>query len=89
MPHSHLHVEEIGARSVLVAQDSPPPTSNTLNPYIGCGLGCTYCYVTKFPHARAKLWGRSVFVDSAMAASQLDKARVTRRMLSIGSPFSL
>ena len=65
MPHSHLHVEEIGARSVLVAQDGPPPTSYTLNPYIGCGLRCTCCYVTKFPHARAKLWGRSVFVDSA------------------------
>lgn len=109
MPHSHLHVEEIGARSVLVAQDGPPPTSYTLNPYIGCGLGCTYCYVTKFPHARehprpwgtwvkpktnapyllgkarAKLWGRSVFVGSATDPYQYVERqyRLTRRCLKV------
>jgi len=85
MPHSHLHVEEIGARSVLVAQEGPPPTSYTLNPYIGCGLGCTCCYVTKFPHARAKLWGRSVFVDSATDPYQYVERqyRLTRRCLKV------
>ncbi|MFT5085689.1 MAG: DNA repair photolyase [Candidatus Latescibacterota bacterium] len=59
MPHAHLHIEEIGAKSILVAQDGPPATEYTLNPYSGCGMGCAYCYVMKFPHARAnpRAWG--------------------------------
>ena len=51
MAHSSLSIEETPARSVLVAQDGPPVTSYTLNPYGGCGMGCAYCYVMKYPYA--------------------------------------
>ena len=51
MAHSRLNIEETPVRSVLVAQDGPPVTQYTLNPYSGCGMGCAYCYVMKFPHA--------------------------------------
>ena len=52
MAHSGLTIEETPARSVLVAQDGPPVTRYTFNPYGGCGMGCAYCYVMKFPQAR-------------------------------------
>lgn len=109
MPNPHLHIEEIGAKSILVAQDGPPPTEYTLNPYSGCGMGCAYCYVMKFPHARenprpwgawvqpktnapyllgkarAKLWGRRVFVGSATDPYQYveKQYRLTRRCLKV------
>ena len=51
MAHSHLEIEETAARSVLMPQDGPPVTRYTLNPYIGCGMGCAYCYVMKYPYA--------------------------------------
>jgi len=59
MKFPDLDIEEIGARSILVAQNGPPATSFTLNPYSGCGMGCAYCYVMKFPHAREhpRPWG--------------------------------
>lgn len=111
MPHAHLDIEEIGAKSILVAQDGPPATQYTLNPYSGCGMGCAYCYVMKFPHARerggsrtwgtwvqpktnapyllgkarAKLWGRSVFLGSATDPYQYveKQYRLTRRCLKV------
>ncbi len=46
-----MSIEETGVRSVLVAQDGPPVTHFTLNPYSGCGMGCAYCYVMKYPYA--------------------------------------
>lgn len=52
MPHAHLNIEEHAARSVLMPQDGIPVTGYTLNPYIGCGMGCAYCYVMKYPYAR-------------------------------------
>lgn len=51
MAHSRLTIEESPAKSVLVAQDGPPVTNYTLNPYGGCGMGCSYCYVMKYPYA--------------------------------------
>ena len=59
-----LHIEETNARSVLVPQNPPgePVSEYTLNPYSGCGLGCAYCYVMKFPFAREhpQAWGEWV-----------------------------
>ncbi|NKB72651.1 MAG: radical SAM protein [Candidatus Latescibacteria bacterium] len=52
MAHSHLTIEETAVRSILVPQGDPPVSEYTLNPYSGCGMGCAYCYVMKFHHAR-------------------------------------
>ena len=86
-----LHIDETNVRSVLVPQNPPgePVTEYTLNPYSGCGMGCAYCYVMKFPFARdypnawgewvkpkmnapfllgkarAKIYGRKIFMGSA------------------------
>ena len=109
MAHSHLTIEEIGARSVLMPQDGVPVTGYTLNPYGGCGMGCSYCYVMKYPHvrdkslpwgtwvepkvnapfllgkARAKIWGRGIFIGSATDPYQYVERqyRLTRRCLKI------
>jgi DNA repair photolyase len=107
----HLQIEEITARSVLVPQRraGAPVTTFTLNPYVGCGMGCAYCYVMKFPfaaehplpwgtwvqpklnapvllgQARAKLWGRRVFLGSATDPYQYieRRYRLTRRGLEV------
>ena len=109
MAHSHLTIEEIGARSVLMPQNGVPVTGYTLNPYVGCGMGCSYCYVMKYPHvqdnprpwgtwvqpkmnapfllgkARAKMWGRGIFIGSATDPYQYIERqyRLTRRCLKV------
>ncbi len=109
MAHAHLNIEETAVRSVLVPQDGPPVTEYTLNPYSGCSIGCAYCYVMKFPHARehplpwgswvqpktnapfllgkarAKIWGRRIFVGSATDPYQYVERqyRLTQRCLKI------
>ena len=105
----HLHIDEVGARSILVPQDGPPVTEYTLNPYSGCGMGCAYCYVMKFPFAeeypmpwgtwvqpktnapfllgkaRAKIWGKRIFLGSATDPYQYVERqyRLTRRCLKV------
>ena len=109
MAHSHLTIEETGARSVLMPQGGVPITGYTLNPYSGCGMGCSYCYVMKYPHirdkplpwgtwvepkmnapfllgkARAKMWGRGIFIGSATDPYQYIERqyRLTRRCLKV------
>ncbi|MDP6038113.1 MAG: radical SAM protein, partial [Candidatus Latescibacteria bacterium] len=106
-----LHIDEINARSVLVAQNPPgePITEYTLNPYSGCGMGCSYCYVMKFPFAyeypqiwgewvqpklnapfllgkaRAKIYGRKIFMGSATDPYQYieRKYRLSRKCLEV------
>tara|TARA_Y100000588_G_scaffold320218_1_gene350692 strand:- start:794 stop:1558 length:765 start_codon:yes stop_codon:yes gene_type:complete len=109
MPHNQLHIEETGAKSILVPQDGPPVTEYTLNPYSGCGMGCAYCYVMKFTFAiehplawgtwvqprtnapfllgkaRAKVWGKRIFLGSATDPYQYVERqyRLTRRCLKV------
>lgn len=106
-----LYIEETDVRSVLLSQADPGESveSYTLNPYSGCGMGCAYCYVMKFPFAyeypkawgewvqpkmnapfllgkaRAKVWGRKVFLGSATDPYQYieRKYRLTRRCLKV------
>ncbi len=106
---AHLQIDETGARSILVTQDGPPVTEYTLNPYLGCGMGCAYCYVMKFPFAqehplpwgtwvqpktnapflvgkaRAKIWGKCIFLGSATDPYQYPERqyRLTRRCLEV------
>ncbi|MDA0744942.1 MAG: radical SAM protein [bacterium] len=107
-----MEIEEIFVRSILVPQSrssGEPARSFTLNPYAGCGMGCTYCYVMKFPFAeehplawgkwvqprlnapfllgkaRAKVWGKSVFMSSATDPYQYveRRYRLSRRCLEV------
>ncbi|MCY3868565.1 MAG: radical SAM protein [Gemmatimonadetes bacterium] len=106
-----LHIDETSVRTVLVPQNPPgePITEYTLNPYSGCGMGCAYCYVMKFPFAyeypktwgewvqpkmnapfllgkaRAKIYGRKIFMGSATDPYQYieRKYRLSRRCLKV------
>lgn len=108
---THVYVEETDVRSVLLSQAPPgePTQSYTLNPYSGCGMGCAYCYVMKFPFAyeyprpwgewvqpkmnapfllgkaRAKIWGRKVFMGSATDPYQYVERtyRLSRKCLHV------
>ena len=77
MAHAQLTIEEIGARSILVPQDGPPATEFTLNPYSGCGMGCAYCYVMKFPHAKEHplAWGEWVQPKTNVSMSCRNRGR--------------
>ena len=60
-----MDVEEIAVRSVLTPQDGERSVSFfdfSLNPYQGCGMGCAYCYVMRYPFAveHALAWGEWV-----------------------------
>jgi DNA repair photolyase len=109
--NKQLYVDETDVRSVLLSQADPGESaeSYTLNPYSGCGMGCAYCYVMKFPFAyeyprpwgewvqpkmnapfllgkaRAKVWGRRVFMGSATDPYQYieRKYRLSRKCLKV------
>jgi DNA repair photolyase len=85
-----LHIDEITARSVLVPQHRRDETlaSFTLNPYVGCGMGCAYCYVMKFPFAAAHPLAWGTWVQPKMNAPDLlrtARAMLWRRRVWIGS----
>jgi len=107
-----LQIEEIGVRSVLTPQDVESGLARydfSLNPYQGCGMGCSYCYVIRYPFveehsapwgewarpkmnapfllgkARAKVWGKRIFMSSATDPYQYieKKYRLTRSCLKV------
>lgn len=87
---SKLHVDETDVRSVLMSQAPPgePTESYTLNPYVGCGMGCAYCYVMKFPFAYEypRPWGE--WVQPKMNAPFVlskSRAKVWGRKVFVGS----
>jgi DNA repair photolyase len=87
---AHLQIDEISVRSVLVPQRRPgePITSYTLNPYVGCGMGCAYCYVMKFPFAATHLLPWGAWVQPKMNAPEAlrkARARLWGRRLWLGS----
>ncbi|HEU0298863.1 MAG TPA: radical SAM protein [Longimicrobium sp.] len=58
----------------------------TLNPYVGCGFGCSYCYAASFvpPRFRQLEWGTWVEVKR-QAAEQLRTEHVTGKRIYLGS----
>lgn len=87
---THLHIDEIAARSVLVPQQRHGEViaSFTLNPYVGCGMGCAYCYVMKFPFVAAhpQPWGTWVQPKiNAPGLLRTARAMLWHRRVWIGS----
>ena len=105
-------IEEMAARSVLTPQDDERGLGLydfSLNPYQGCGIGCSYCYVMRYPFAtehrlgwgewvrpkvnapfllgkaRAKVWGKRIFMSSATDPYQYveRRYRLTRKCLEV------
>jgi DNA repair photolyase len=58
----------------------------TLNPYVGCGFGCTYCYAASFapPAFRSRTWGEWVHVKR-QAVQQLRERSIAGRKAYLGS----
>lgn len=85
-----LQINETSARSVLITQKrfADGMSDFTLNPYVGCGMGCSYCYVMKFPFAAEHplAWGEWV-QPKINAPAVLNKARaqVWGRRVFVGS----
>lgn len=87
---AHLQVDEVDVRSVLVPQrrHGEAIASFTLNPYVGCGMGCAYCYVMKFPFAAAHPLPWGTWVQPKLNAPDLlrtARAMLWRRRVWIGS----
>lgn len=67
-------ISERESRSILTPQRSGPlggRYSYTLNPYRGCGFGCSYCYAKEFTHddGLERSWGE--WVEAKRNAPQL------------------
>jgi DNA repair photolyase len=59
-----MEIKEIAAKSVLTPSKLPG-VDFVINPYIGCGFACTYCYATfmaRYVGKTAGDWGKFVFV---------------------------
>ena len=68
---------EITARSILT-KTGIPGVDYCLNPYVGCGHGCVYCYATfmKKYSGHTEPWGE--FVDAKINAPELLKRELRR-----------
>ena len=61
-----MKIGEITARSILT-RTGIPGVDYCLNPYVGCGHGCVYCYATRshtlaISHSRAHDPGDSILI---------------------------
>jgi DNA repair photolyase len=58
----------------------------TLNPYVGCGFGCSYCYAASFvpPRHSATAWGEWIEVKR-QAAEQLRRQSIAGKKAYLGS----
>lgn len=72
-----VEVRQVAARSILTPANGRLGVYDfSVNPYVGCGFGCSYCYAAFFvpDERRAAEWGRWVDVK-ANALALLQKTR--------------
>lgn len=76
----------------LVTQTKIPIARYVVNPYIGCGHGCRYCYaqfIGPFKHTRG-VWGRDVYVKiNALEVFERELYKVKGKILfsSVCDPY--
>lgn len=72
-----MKLNEITARSILT-QSRLPAADYCLNPYVGCGHGCVYCYARYMQRfsGHAEPWGS--FIDVKVNAPHLLRERLKR-----------
>lgn len=77
-----MDVQEITIRSALV-RSRIPGVEFVINPYLGCGHGCRYCYavfMTKYSrHHAGAAWGSFVEAKTNIAAVLRDELRRKRK----------
>ena len=69
-------IKEVYAKNILSKSKA---SDYTINPYIGCEHGCTYCYarfMKRYTGHREK-WGR--FVDAKINATKLLQHEIKKR----------
>ncbi|RYG27121.1 radical SAM protein [bacterium] len=83
-----VQVRQVSARSILTPANGQLSAYDfSLNPYVGCGFGCSYCYAVFFvpDEDRASQWGRWVDIK-ANALDLLKRAKnLAGAKLYIGS----
>ena len=83
-----VEVRQVPARSILTPANGQLAAYDfSLNPYVGCGFGCSYCYAVFFvpDEERARTWGEWVDVK-ANALELLKRTRnVAGARLYVGS----
>jgi DNA repair photolyase len=80
-PHDIMDVLEIKAKSALV-RSKIPGVDYVINPYLGCGHGCRYCYAVfmrKYSHHPQSAWGSFVEPKTSIAAVLNDELRRKKR----------
>jgi DNA repair photolyase len=80
-----IRVEELDAKSILVPSKLPD-ADFVLNPYIGCAIGCQYCYASfmgRFVGESIATWGEYVYVKrNAVELLRKDLESLRRRNCS-------
>ena len=78
-PHEVMDVIEIETKSALV-RSKIPGVAYVINPYLGCGHGCRYCYAVfmrKYSHHPNSPWGS--FVDAKTNIAEVLNSELRRK----------
>ena len=79
IPHEVMDVLEIETKSALV-RSKIPGVAYVINPYLGCGHGCRYCYAVfmrKYSHHPNSPWGS--FVDAKTNIAEVLNSELRRK----------
>ena len=89
--NGRVEVEETAVRSILAPMDrygSIRGKEYSLNPYVGCVMGCSFCYVMKYPFAEEhpRAWGTWVRPKiNAPHILRKSKAKIWNKDVSMSS----